>query len=185
MPRQTFVLTGYYAGKTVQLGDLAKRYPFVNGKMIVEDSQDVIEKVGRYVGRCWEAFPEGSAELAEAQERDRARANEAGAAKQRNVSSGTRPNGPRPSAQDSVVGGDDADSASDSQGSETSGSGHERPKTVKDALGRLDPNNDAHWTKGGNPVVSVVAEMLQDESIGRKDIEEALPNFNREVARQG
>ena len=50
------------------------------------------------------------------------------------------------------------------------------------ALDKLDPAADEQWTSDGLPVVAVVQELAEDESITRKMITDVAPFFNRDVA---
>jgi hypothetical protein len=54
---------------------------------------------------------------------------------------------------------------------------------IVEGLGKLDPNNDAHWTTEGLPRVEVVQEMAGLTSLTRKEITEAGRGFDRDVAR--
>lgn len=56
--------------------------------------------------------------------------------------------------------------------------------TILDALGKLDPSNDNHWTADGLPKVETVRLYAGSQSIGREEITAANPTFNRAVAAQ-
>jgi hypothetical protein len=58
----------------------------------------------------------------------------------------------------------------------------ETPK-VLDALAKLDPANDGHWTNDGLPKTSVVQQIAKDTTIQRQDIQNARPGFDREAAK--
>lgn len=53
--------------------------------------------------------------------------------------------------------------------------------SLEDALKRLNPEDDAHWTKGGQPDVNVLCEIL-GRKITRKEVDAAFPDFNRDSA---
>lgn len=53
---------------------------------------------------------------------------------------------------------------------------------LKDALRKLDVNNDDHWTKGGLPLVDVVSD-LYGQPVTRAEIAEVWPEFSRDVLR--
>lgn len=55
--------------------------------------------------------------------------------------------------------------------------------TIKDALGRLDPENDYVWTSDGLPRMEAVERLLVDRSVSRKDVTDTDPEFCREVAK--
>lgn len=52
---------------------------------------------------------------------------------------------------------------------------------IKDALAKLDHKNDDQWTADGSPRVDVVAAMVGNEKLTRKDITNASPNFVRDA----
>jgi hypothetical protein len=54
---------------------------------------------------------------------------------------------------------------------------------VLDALAKLDPANDSHWTNDGLPKTSVVQQIAKDTTIQRPDIQNARPGFDREAAK--
>lgn len=53
---------------------------------------------------------------------------------------------------------------------------------IKTALSQLDPMNDDHWTSDGSPRMDAVAKILGDESVKRKDVTDAAPDFTRDTA---
>ncbi len=53
---------------------------------------------------------------------------------------------------------------------------------IIDALLKLDPNNDDHWTADGLPRMEVVEEFAKKKGIKRAEVTAADPEFNREVA---
>ena len=53
---------------------------------------------------------------------------------------------------------------------------------IRGALEKLDPDNDDHWTKAGDPAMDAVEEILGDKSITRDDVKAADPGFNRTLA---
>lgn len=50
---------------------------------------------------------------------------------------------------------------------------------IKAALLALDPDNDEHWTQAGLPTVQAIEQALDDPTINRRDIEDALPDYER------
>ena len=54
---------------------------------------------------------------------------------------------------------------------------------IVEGLGKLDPNNDDHWTTEGLPRVEVVQELAGLTSLTRKEITETGRGFDRDVAR--
>lgn len=53
---------------------------------------------------------------------------------------------------------------------------------IIDALNKLDPNENAHWTEEGQPQLAVVQQFAGDKNIKRKEITDAAPLFTREKA---
>lgn len=75
---------------------------------------------------------------------------------------------------------DDADHESESS-TENSGGGAAETLTLEDALKRLDPADDAHWTKGGLPDLNVLKE-LTGQVVKRQDVDDVAEGYTREVA---
>ena len=53
---------------------------------------------------------------------------------------------------------------------------------IHSALSRLDPANDAQWTADGAPLMEAIKELTGDENVTRKQVIDAMPTFNRELA---
>lgn len=53
---------------------------------------------------------------------------------------------------------------------------------IKEALGKLDPKNDQHWTADGLPLLEVVKQFAGNPGINREAVTAAAPGFNRTVA---
>lgn len=178
-----FVLTGPLEGQTIALGS-SGQYQFEDGVMAVVGSPEDVEKVGLYVGRCWQAYPEGTEELKRAQsgnlEDEGAPAKGSDTSVQSGVSTG-----------DSSVQADSSqlsehDEAKDGpRGSDSDGSGSgELGDLIRKALAMLDPKDDEVWNRDGSPKVHAVASILDNDNIGKMEVVEALPGFNRDVARE-
>lgn len=54
---------------------------------------------------------------------------------------------------------------------------------ILEALGKLDPLNEGHWTRAGLPDVSAVAQFTGLSGLKRADIDSVAPNFNRDSLR--
>jgi hypothetical protein len=51
---------------------------------------------------------------------------------------------------------------------------------IVEALGKLDPTTDEHWTKDGQPALSVVASFIGEGGVvTRKEVIDASPDFSR------
>jgi len=53
-------------------------------------------------------------------------------------------------------------------------------RQIIDALGKLDPEADAHWTQTGLPRLEVLQQSAGDPELSRSDVNAAAPDFNRE-----
>lgn len=47
------------------------------------------------------------------------------------------------------------------------------------ALAHFNPNDPAHWTKAGEPLMEKIEELLGRKNISRQDVEEAAPGFSQ------
>lgn len=56
---------------------------------------------------------------------------------------------------------------------------------VRAALAQLDSTNDKHWTDDGLPREGVVRQFAGDQTISRKDIQDAYPGFQRNATKPG
>lgn len=65
----TLFLAGPYAGQTVRL----QGYLFRNGRLFLDGEEKALEGIVRYLGRCFQAYPEHSAQLINARDRDEKR----------------------------------------------------------------------------------------------------------------
>lgn len=50
---------------------------------------------------------------------------------------------------------------------------------IRNALEQLDPVNDTHWTDDGLPRESVVRQLASDQTLSRREIQDARPGFQR------
>lgn len=55
----------------------------------------------------------------------------------------------------------------------------EQQNPILEALSRLDPNDDAHWTADGAPRVDVMQELTGLKDLSRADIIAVAPEFTR------
>lgn len=55
-------------------------------------------------------------------------------------------------------------------------------KNISDALSKLDPTNDNHWTQDGLPRLDTIRIVSGDPSLSREAVTAANPEFNRESA---
>lgn len=55
-------------------------------------------------------------------------------------------------------------------------------KNITDALSKLDPANDNHWTQDGLPRLDTIKILSGDPSLTREQVTAAAPDFNRGAA---
>jgi hypothetical protein len=180
-----FILTGHLAGRTMEINT----FKYVDG---VLDWPGPVDKMGGLIAymATFNAYPLGSDEYNAAIKRDKENANGSGkvlSGQERGAAGGLSANGTSPSASE----GDGAvKSSANGQGSGALGGGAETgrvapqsddPKTLKvlDALKALSPDVNENWTEEGLPSVSAVENASGVPGVLRKDIDSALPGWNR------
>lgn len=57
-------------------------------------------------------------------------------------------------------------------------------KNITDALSKLDPANDNHWTQDGLPRLDTIKILAGDPGLTREAVTAAAPDFNRASAQQ-
>lgn len=183
-----FILTGANAGKTMKINHVQ----FNSG---VGDWPGPLDKMGGLINylATFNAYPTGSPELEAAMKRDKEKANGPSA-----IVRGQR-GGPEggleanesstgPTGGAGTTGSETAAQGSEAQGSgEESGrvaAGQQDAQTLKviDAINSLSPEIDNNWTDEGLPSVDAIAEASKVITVTRKDIEAAVPGFNRAKA---
>lgn len=163
-----FILVGGYAGKTVNLGGHAfvdgtfdySTYLDAEGATIHTSPTDQVLKAD-FLAKNYQAYPEGSKELEEAQAK---------------LAGGKV----APNAGELDV-GDREQKQQDEQGEQHT-SDRVRKGAVRTALTKLDPKEDAHWTSTGLPSVEAVRELSGDKEVSRQDIQNLAPKLTREEA---
>jgi hypothetical protein len=55
----------------------------------------------------------------------------------------------------------------------------ERDAVIREAVSKLDPAEDSHWTALGAPAVAAVAEIMKDPGVTRDEITKAAPDTKR------
>lgn len=182
----TLILTGARAGQTCEL----MKYGFVKGRLTLQGDMTALAGVVKYFGRTYKAFPEGSAELAFYQAQDAQRE----AHGERNLQAapgrgdseasraGVQPSGKGTPQVPADPGSGTAHAEAGAAGILPGGSGQAPGMSILEALQKLDPKNDDHWTNGGQPFVSVV-EKLVGHPVTRADILAEAPTFLRPTGR--
>lgn len=194
------VLTGAYAGRTCILGGRE----FRNGVTVLRGDALNLSHAVRYLGRSYQAFPEGSDELKQAQERDRASgstdnlqeaAGDSSAEEAQRVAESSGEQAPEAGEAANGEAGDhpetpDSESAGDvSEGSGQPDAGDDSESSELDptdpmvkAVLSLDPANDEHWTGQGKPAMSAVEKAFGSADITRADVDKAMPDWDRAKA---
>lgn len=58
----------------------------------------------------------------------------------------------------------------------------EMPEKIADAVRKLDPEDDDHWTDAGLPAMAAIEALVGTKSIVRADVEAAAPGWDRDKA---
>ena len=195
----TLILCGHFAGKTVKL----RGNRFFEGKLRVVGSEDQVGGLVLYLGKCYQAYPEGSKELAAGQAADAKRAaEEASKNGERAIQTGER--GGRDNnlqGQLQPVGtGAEASPAKQQQESDdpdagqsehvSHGDGHAdagipvspgsgQPSRLRQALSELDPKNDEHWRSDGLPRMDAIQGIYGSGDVSRAAVDAHAPGFVR------
>ena len=180
-----FILAGALAGKTVTLGNLP--YRFKEGELLLSGPAQDVALHAKFLERNWQAYPEGHEKLKEAQDGER----DIHSAEKQNaepaVQGDVQPNGAGTDAGEQT---DEGAGATEGQAGETGsvaeGDGHapELNEKLQRAVLALDPKNDDHWTKDGQPAMSAVEKLYGSSDITRAQVKAAAPDFDREAAKQ-
>lgn len=201
----TLVLTGARAGKSCVL----RGREFVDGEHKVTADPKVIDSLCKYMGRCYQAFPKGSDELALAQARDRGEDitdgshvnnEKAGESRSAEAVSGNDHEEFGSAAEEGTAQrGVDAASDTGNSGVRANGYGHEDTGLSAEGSGSehgssnnprlqgviqdLDPDLDENWTKTGKPALAAV-QKAYGADVTRQDINNAAPGWDREKAQE-
>ena len=192
------ILVGAYAGKTKVL----KGLPFVNGEYTLVGSEKEVSGLVNYLGKCYQAYPENSRELAAAQAHCAAAEVKDDGECEVSEDPGDQPaddNLPDDGVRQAGVGpetissDDGSGSASDAAGpavpvSDGDGCpdagipvapGSGSPERIRAALEQLDAANDDHWRSDGQPLMEAVQAFYGSADISRAAIVAIYPNFSR------
>lgn len=186
-------LVGAYRGQTVALKAGDNAYEFTEGSLTITGPQPDVDNLSRFLGRCYQAYPDLSPELDAALAAIHGGEDAAETDEGTGGSDGLQPGGtdddaggaadqapvPTGSGEDGAGDGD-APTGGEEHGSADQGDG-QGPLVA--ALKQLDPNDDEHWTADGKPKMTAVEALMGRSDITRAQVNEALPGFNREAAR--
>lgn len=171
------ILTGARRGMT---GTLGRQFKAVNGVITLLASAPDVEALTLFIGRMYQAFPEGSAELEAANGKRHLHENPVKDSKH-HLQGGVQPSEPGAPKKAAVNDQGTDEAAQGSTGVLPNGDGHRHSRLhrIEEALKQLDITNDQHWTADGRPAVAAV-ESIIGEPVTRAEIAAASPNFNRE-----
>lgn len=202
----TFRFVGAYRNFTGWLGEKPNQYAVENGRTTLVGTLPNIEGAGRQLALFYQAFPEGSPELAAKElevygppqggegEGDGSGDLQAGGTVpdgSADVPGPDRHDGGQPSEEAPAAGGNadlpeagEAERGADGDGSEDVVND---PKPLADdklvkALAKLDPENDDHWTRDGLPALSAVESLYGSAGVRRADVTAAAPALRRNNA---
>jgi hypothetical protein len=200
------VLAGHFSGETVVLGG----QQFTDGVLSLQGEAQEIEGLIKYLGKNYQAYPEGSEQLKEIQKQlgedsnggsqDNGTVQETG----EQPSSGVRQDGAESASVPDLLGGTDDGDTGGGSGSIPEGDGHEdtglhreeengrdNPNIVdshqpnlklQKVVLALDPDNDAHWSEEGLPAMAAIEQAMESTGILRAEVEASAPGHNREEA---
>lgn len=157
---QKFVLVGPHAGKTMAVNG----HEFVDGELVFQGSSAQIAVLTNIFG-FYGAVPAEKAEL----EQLRAEKSQG---EQTPVPAGDK-------------GGEQTQAPAAPVGSDTNDKDVKDPvfPTLAEAIGMLDPENDAHWTSNNLPGLDDLSK-LTGKAVSRADVEAIAAGYTRAKARQ-
>lgn len=179
----TFVLTGPLAGKTITLGSLP--YRFKEGRLRLTGNEIDIAQHGKFLERNWQAYPEGHEKLKEVPDGERDIHSPEKQNAEPSVQGDLQPNGEGAGAgEPSNVGAGATEGQAGAAGSVAEGDGHapELNERLQRAVLSLDPKNDEHWTRDGQPAMSAVEKLYGSTDVTRAHVRAVAPDFDRDAA---
>ena len=185
-----FVLVGPHAGKTINLGG----YQFVDGVHTlgpidnINPSTDDANQLGLYLAKTYQAFPEGSSELAAAENRyiaGEAPPGESAPIEQREAEEQNALfTAPAEMAPVAATATDVVDPAAPVAVTAVETTPRQADGAIRTALTKLDVTNDEQWTQAGKPSVEAVRALTGNDTVSRADIERLAPKLDRDEARK-
>lgn len=154
---QKFIIIGPHAGKTI----LVNGHQFVDGEMTFHGSESQITVLARVLS------------FYGAQRAEQVSLEALIAEKQANIQAETE------KTSDENV----ADLEQPSEGNDPVDEPADATPTLAEAIGTLDPENDAHWTSNNLPGLDDL-EKLTGKKVARADVEAIAPGYTRAKARQ-
>lgn len=170
--KKSIELVGPNKGKDIVLGGIQ----FRDGKATLEGPDTDVEKQFRYLHRCWqvqyseEVSKDGSVQ-------DQPNKDENGA---------PQGNGEEGEGRTAQEGSDDSGQPTGTDVHNQNGQ-TESPvvnQRLVDAVSKLDPENEEHWTRTGKPAMSAIETFYGSSDITRADVDAAAPGLSRDSAKE-
>ncbi len=171
----TLVLTGGRAGQTCVLN----HRQFVNGEHVMYGDLASLAGAIKYMGRVYQAFPKGSAELAQHQEPKHGKAGPDTRARRRQAESVPSDVLQDGAPEEAPAVGHGATAAGDPAAEHNPQGNGRQDARLREAVMSLDPKNDDHWTSSGTPRMDAVEVAYGSADVTRKDVDRVLPGFAR------
>lgn len=196
-------LNGHYAGKTIKLSDIE----FTNGKVVLYGVASEVGSLADYLGKCYQAWPEGkrlNPETGEIiyEEVSKNGSSEIQATGRGDVSGKIREEERQAKEVPSDERTGTVGANLDERGGDTDRSGHADPRVhspeerfrnssaakiapekLLEAMGKLDPANADHWRRDGLPKVDAVAKLYGSEGLTRNDLNAVWPELTKDLKR--
>lgn len=167
------VLVGPKKGKTIVLGNVQ----FVDGKATLKGTVENVEKRFRYLHRCWQVQYADQVEAEDGNVQDSSNPDENGAPQ------GDSGEGEQGSTQEGATDGNEPAGA-DVHNQDGQTDAPVTDQRLLDAVMKLDPENEEHWTKTGKPAMAAVEGFYGSADITRANIDAVAPNYSRDAAKE-
>ena len=171
--KTTFILTGPLAGKTVKLGSLP--FPFVGGKLTIQATPKDLGLYAQFLERNWQALPENDPRLETTNGQCDIPEDE-----EESVPSEVQPNRAGAPTRGTAEDGSGLVETGDRLGW-TGGDRSEEivDQKLREAVLKLDPTNETHWTVHGKPALDVVAKFLGSSNVTRRQVDAAAGDIRK------
>lgn len=184
------VLQGPLAGHTGKL----RQWDFVDGVCTLHDLPENLEGIIKYLGLCYQAFPDGkrkkeitpedrsalaAALRKEAKDGKRNVSEEALEDEDTEVRGNVQPDGE--GGQSSSTGHISFGNEGEAGGAGIQAEGDSGSSRLLRVIEELDPANSKHWTKSGDPSVFAVRTLMGDESINKGHLSEVWDFENHKL----
>jgi len=174
-------LTGPREGETIELNGLA----FTDGIAEYTGSEPEAANILRYFSRCYavvEVDKDGNPLNPPKETTDVGIQNQSAENPDQSLSGNSDQGAGADSNGTAQLGSNDQANA-DNQNGQAEPTVAKVDERLRAALLQLDPTNDEHWTKLGKPAIAAVEPFYGSSGFTREDVEVAIPDFSRDVAR--